>query len=998
MCAALVLALASASLLGQQYEVERQLVWPGGGSGERPTIGSDGNIYAVGGGGEFGRGEIFRLVPDGIGGLTYERLYSFHGPDGTGPTGIIQGSDGRFYGATTGGGEFAGGTVYAFDPATGSLVVFHSFPVHSFYGFYYPSRLIQASDGNFYGLTVVGGTIGFGTIFRVTPSGEFTEIHVFTGPDGERPWGPLMQASDGYLYGGAQFGGNFAGQGPTGLGYSGGGTLFRSDLSGNTTAIYKFPGHDNYINAELLETPDGNLWGTSVNYGTSGQGSVFRSDKAGNVTVIHSFPSAPGEGVLPIAGLTRTPDGTFYGITTAGGAGGAGTVFRMTTDGTVTTVASFGPDLLYPAYGLTLEPAGTILGVATNGGAFARGAMFRVPLPGTGYQVIRDYGAPAVAMNPASQLVQTADGTLWGTAGGGSANLGTIYRLSGAPMLAYEFSGATDGASPGNLFAGADGSLYGVTANQGPGGSGTIFKLDAGGTFTTLHAFSGLDGAEPAGGLMQASDGNFYGTTAFGGTDGGGTLFRLTSSGTHTKLHDFTANAIPEEPRGRLIQASDGKLYFTTFGFHGTVYQSDLDGNLTDLYDFQGGSDGGNPPAGVIQADDGSLYGTCRYWGDSVHSLGTVFRFVVPSTLTVIHSFSGEGRTLGGVVQGSDGRLYGTTTGEEAKSLSHGGVFGVDLSGSGFTMIHEFAAYPDGDTPAASLLRASDGMLYGTTQAGGWSNVGLVFRLDLSGSPPSLTSLAPASGPAQGGVALTILGDHLRPGAAGTIGGASLEGADEFDHGALFALSPVLPPGTVNDVTVTNADGQSATLSGGFFSDFLDAPGGDQFHADIETIFRAGITAGCGAGNYCTDAPASRAQMAVLLLKVEHGPAYVPPPCTGVFPDVACPSLFADWIEQFTAEALTAGCGGGNYCPQAPVRRDQLAVLILKFEHGPAYVPPACTGIFDDVACPSEFADWIEQFAAEKITVGCGNGNYCPDSPTTRGQMAVFLARALAFP
>ena len=277
----------------------------------------------------------------------------------------------------------------------------------------------------------------------------------------------------------------------------------------------------------------------------------------------------------------------------------------------------------------------------------------------------------------------------------------------------------------------------------------------------------------------------------------------------------------------------------------------------------------------------------------------------MPSTFATIHSFSGEGRTLAGVIQGSDGRLYGTTTGEEAKTLSHGGVFGVDLSGSGFAMIHEFAAYPDGDTPAASLLRASDGMLYGTTRAGGWSNVGMVFRLDLSGAPPSLTGVAPASGTSLGGVALTILGEHFRPGAVGAIGGALLDNSDNFDHGTIFAVSPVVTAGTLNDVTVTNTDGQSATLSAGFFADFLDASADDQFHAEIETIFRAGITAGCGAGNYCTDAPASRAQMAVLLLKVEHGAAYVPPPCAGVFPDVACPSLFADWIEQFATEALT---------------------------------------------------------------------------------------------
>jgi uncharacterized repeat protein (TIGR03803 family) len=319
---------------------------------------------------------------------------------------------------------------------------------------------------------------------------------------------------------------------------SGGGTIFRSDLSGNTVAIYRFPGHDNYINAELLEAPDGNLYGTAVNYGDFGVGSVFRMDKTGNnVAVVHSFGSTPGEGTYPAGGLLLAPDGAFYGFTYSG------ILFKMTADGTVTTV---GPPL--PGWGLTLEPGGTIIG-PTYGGGTGSGFLYRISPPDTGFDEFYDYGAPPVPTYPASQLAQTADGTMWGTALAGFSNQGTIYRLSGGPMLVHEFSGAVDGATPGNLYASSDGSLYGVTADQGPGGQGTVFKLDAGGAFMTLHSFSGPDGAEPGGGLMQATDGNFYGTTAFGGANGGGTLYRITSSGTHTKLHDFQANAVPEQPR-----------------------------------------------------------------------------------------------------------------------------------------------------------------------------------------------------------------------------------------------------------------------------------------------------------------------------------------------------------------------------------------------------------------------------------------------------------------
>jgi hypothetical protein len=130
------------------------------------------------------------------------------------------------------------------------------------------------------------------------------------------------------------------------------------------------------------------------------------------------------------------------------------------------------------------------------------------------------------------------------------------------------------------------------------------------------------------------------------------------------------------------------------------------------------------------------------------------------------------------------------------------------------------------------------------------------------------------------------------------------------------------------------------------------------------------------------------------LLKAKHGGCYTPPPCTpGFFGDVPCPSAFADWIEALATEAITGGCGGGNYCPTNPVRRDQMAVFLLKAENGSGYVPPPCTGVFPDVPCPGPFTDWVEQLAAENITGGCGGGNYCPANPNTRGQMAVFIVK-----
>jgi len=258
--------------------------------------------------------------------------------------------------------------------------------------------------------------------------------------------------------------------------------------------------------------------------------------------------------------------------------------------------------------------------------------------------------------------------------------------------------------------------------------------------------------------------------------------------------------------------------------------------------------------------------------------------------------------------------------------------------------------------------------------------------------PPMVASVAPTSGPFAGDTSLAIVGTGFVTGAGVTIGGADATGV-VVDDTSITAVSPPLEPGSLNAVVVTNPDTQSGTLAAAFFADFLDVAQDDPFHGFIETLIRSGVTAGCGGGGYCRDTAVTRAQMAVFLLKSEHGSAFVPPPCAGVFPDVACPSTFADWIEQLAAEGITGGCGGGNYCPDNPVTRQQMAVFLLKAKYGSSYVPAGCTGIFADVACPSQFADWIEELANQGITGGCGGGNYCPTNPNTRGQMAVFLVK-----
>ena len=269
-----------------------------------------------------------------------------------------------------------------------------------------------------------------------------------------------------------------------------------------------------------------------------------------------------------------------------------------------------------------------------------------------------------------------------------------------------------------------------------------------------------------------------------------------------------------------------------------------------------------------------------------------------------------------------------------------------------------------------------------------------------TGPVPTVSAIAPTSGPAAGGTSVTLTGTDFIAGAGVTIGGAAATGVNVTGSTSADAVTPALAPGTLNDVTLTNLDNQSGTLADGFFADFTDVPQADIFHSYVEKLVRNGVTAGCGGGAYCRDASVRRDQMAVFLLKSKYGAAHVPPPCTGIFTDVACPGTFTDWIEELSALGVTGGCGGSDYCPTNPVTRAQMSAFLLKTDFGSAYAPPACTGtVFADVPCQGGLFDaWIEDLASRGITGGCGGGNYCPSNPNTRGQMAVFLVKTFSLP
>jgi hypothetical protein len=168
------------------------------------------------------------------------------------------------------------------------------------------------------------------------------------------------------------------------------------------------------------------------------------------------------------------------------------------------------------------------------------------------------------------------------------------------------------------------------------------------------------------------------------------------------------------------------------------------------------------------------------------------------------------------------------------------------------------------------------------------------------------------------------------------------------------------------------------------------------FYRFVETLLHNGVTSGCTATRYCPASLTTREQVPVLALLAKHGPTYIPRPCGGppVFTDVPNDSPFCPWIAELKRRGVVGGCGGGAYCPTAPVTREQMAVILLRTLE-PLLSPPACTTpVFNDVPASSPFCPWIEELARRGVVTGCGGGNYCPNLPVTREQMSVFLSVA----
>jgi uncharacterized repeat protein (TIGR03803 family) len=354
--------------------------------------------------------------------------------------------------------------------------------------------------------------------------------------------------------------------------------------------------------------------------------------------------------------------------------------------------------------------------------------------------------------------------------------------------LLYSFANGTDGGYPySTLIQDASGNLYGTTYYGGAYTYGAAFELSTG-PETVLHSFgNGMgDGSSPFAGLVRDKSGNFYGTTYSGGASGYGTVFMLDATGKETILHSFVGGADGKSPiYGSLVRDGSGNLYGTTklggTSGVGTVFKVTKTGKETVLYSFTNGLDGGYPFGGLVRDTSGNVYGTTYSGGAS--SVGTVFKVTKTGTETVLYSFAGgaEGEyPYAGMVRDSSGNLYGTTSEGGASNVET--VFKVTPTGQE-TVLYSFAGGTDGANPFAGLVRDRKGNLYGTTEAGGASGVGTVFKLSATGQE---TVLHTFTGATTDGA--NPFGGLVRD-ATGKLYGTTFVGG-AFGHGAVYEINP----------------------------------------------------------------------------------------------------------------------------------------------------------------------------------------------------------------
>lgn len=543
----------------------------------------------------------------------------------------------------------------------------------------------------------------------------------------------------------------------------------------------------NQPDCTLVRDAFGRYYGTTYSGGGpggfGGAGTIFRVSASGKISTLHLFNYSDGAG--PLHGLTAGSDGNFYGVTSQGGDADLGGAFRIEPDGDFTLLHSFsGVDGAKPSSRLLLASDGNFYGTTYDGGSQGLGTVFRLTPLGE-VSTLVSFGSDAVGRNPLGDLVEGQVGVIHGTntSSGlpGSEGPGTVFSVSfgGNPGLVASFAGMPfeDTSFPNGLTKAADGNLYGTTPGGGTNDRGTIFKVTAAGVLSEVAEFGPQHGRDPASVLAQARDGSFYGTTYDGGDFNSGTVFKLSPSGELSTVASFEAGTVgPSYPSGGLVQIAPGAFVgtSTTGGANGvgTMFRVTSRGMVSVKASFHGVPDH-SPDSKMLMGEDGAFYGTTATGLNQNRAVFIMSPKGKISRLVEIEPL--DGRAILGWVDSKRDEVYGVLT--NGGDLGVGEVFKVDRKGR-MTTLHSFdesGAFPNG------IVKGSDGNWYGTTREGGSLLSGSFFRLTRDGLYTTLAEFDPAISrfPNSGLIEATD----------GNFYGTTEYGGTN-DHGTVFKVSP----------------------------------------------------------------------------------------------------------------------------------------------------------------------------------------------------------------
>ena len=697
----------------------------------------------------------------------------------------------KLWGMTSHGGQYGTGVIFETDSSGNNETVQKSFFLYKGDNPQY-SNLIQASDGNLYGITSNGGANYEGVLFQYNPStNSYADLFDFNQTNGSNPTGSLIQASDGNLYGMTSAGGA-----------NGDGVLFQYNLSTNTyTKMLDFAGTTNGSTpyGSLMQASDKNLYGMTYGGGANGYGVLFQYNLSTNTYTKELDFAGATNGSYPYGSLIQANNGNLYGMTYQGGANGLGVLFQYnaSTNAYTKELDFAGTTNGSNPYGSLMQASdGNLYGMTYGGGANNDGVLFQYNPSANTYTKKLDFAGTTNGSNPYGSLIQASDGNLYGmTYGGGANNNGVFFQYNPSTnnyTKESDFAGTTNGSYPyGSLMQASDGNLYGMTYGGGVNSQGVLFQYDPSANLYTKELDFGYapNGSFPYSSLIQASDGNLYGMTYGGGANNDGVLFQYNpSTNTYTKELDFDGTTNGRNPYGSLMQASDGNLYGMTYGGgannQGVLFQYNPSTNTyTKELDFAGATNGSFPYGSLVQASDGNLYGMTYEGG--ANGLGVLFQYN-PSTNTFTKELDFAGTIngsypQGSLIQASNGNLYGMTA--QGGANGDGVLFEYNPSTNAYTKELDFAGTTNGSFPNASLIQASDGNLYGMTSQGGANNDGVLFQYNPSTN--AYTKKLDFAGTTNG----NSPGGSLMQARNGNLYGMTLEGGAN-NLGVLFQYNP----------------------------------------------------------------------------------------------------------------------------------------------------------------------------------------------------------------